>query len=85
MYWEGGIPPPHHPASFLKGRDNWATMDVFEAGQLWAAQLTEATAGAGTVAGFLPAANEGVNTLKGKRKKKVQASAGGNGPGVHNN
>lgn len=44
-------------------------MGVFETGQLWAAQLTEATAGAGTVAGFLPAANERVNTLKGKKKK----------------
>ena len=60
-------------------------MDAFETGQLWATQLTEATAGARTVAGFLPAANERVNTLKGKEKKQhVQATAGGNGPRVHN-
>lgn len=39
-------------------------IDVFETGQLRAAQLTEATAGAREVAGFLPAANKGVNTLK---------------------
>lgn len=45
-------------------------MDAFETGQLWATQLTEATAGARTVARFLPAANERVNTLKGKKKKK---------------
>lgn len=38
-----------------------AVIDVFETGQLWAAQLTEATAGA--VAGFLPAVNEEVSTL----------------------
>lgn len=44
-------------------------MDAFETGQLWVTQLTEATAGARTVAGFLPAANERVNTLKGEKKK----------------
>ena len=44
-------------------------MDAFETGQLWATQLTEATAGARTVARFLPAANERVNTLKGEKKK----------------